>query len=164
MLSKNLIKKIAILFESRQRQLYVAALAITRERASAEDAVQDALLAIAALEVAPLDLESYLFRTVRNKALHSVRRDKRIDRDVNPTDFLDIEDGSAEQRLFAIKVMAYLDDLDENPRQVIVMKLFADLTFDEIAKIMDSSPNTVASWYRRGLSKMKEQLNEIHAH
>lgn len=160
---KTLINRIATLFESLQHQLYVAALAITRERASAEDAVHDALLAIAALKVAPADLESYLFRTVRNKALHSIKRDKRIDRDVDPVDFLDVANTSEEQRLFAVKVMTYLDDLEENPRQVIVMKLFADFTFDEIAKIMDSSPNTVASWYRRGLNNMKEQLNEIHA-
>lgn len=160
---RTLINEIAILFEARQRQLYVAALAITRDRASAEDAVQDALLAIAALEIAPQDLENYFFRTVRNKALHGIKREQRIDRDANPADFLDVANSPEEQRLFAIKVMSYLDTLEENPRQVIVMKLFADFTFGEIAKIMDSSPNTVASWYRRGLNYMKEQLNEIHA-
>lgn len=163
MLSKKLIKKIAVVFETRQRQLFVAALAITRERASAEDAVQDALLSTAALNVAPAELENYLFRTVRNKALHSVKRDRRIDRNVDPADFLDVADSSQEQRTFAAGVMTCLSELDENPRQVIVMKLFADFTFDDIAKIMDSSPNTVASWYRRGLRKMKEQMNEIHA-
>ncbi|MFK7863633.1 MAG: RNA polymerase sigma factor [Pseudohongiellaceae bacterium] len=163
MLSKKLIKKIAVVFETRQRQLFVAALAITRERASAEDAVQDALLSTAALNVAPAELENYLFRTVRNKALHSVKRDRRIDRNVDPADFLDVADSSQEQRTFAAGVMTCLGELDENPRQVIVMKLFADFTFDDIAKIMDSSPNTVASWYRRGLRKMKEQMNEIHA-
>ncbi len=163
MLSKSLIKKVATLFERRQRQLYVAALAITRDRDSAEDAVQDALLAVAALDVAPTDLESYLFRTVRNKALHGVTRDSRIDRNLDPADFLDVEDSPEEKRLFAIKVMNYLDVLEENPRQVVVMKLFADLTFSEIAEIMGSSPNTVASWYRRGLNKMKEQLDELYA-
>lgn len=164
MLSKSLIKEVAILFESRRRQLYVAALAITRDRDSAEDAVHDALLAIAALEVEPIDLESYLFRTVRNKALHGVKRDKRIDRNIDPADFLDVEECSEEERVFATEVTKYLDALEENPRQVIVMKLFADLTFNEIAEIMSTSPNTVASWYRRGLSKLKEQLYELHEH
>ena len=161
MLSKNLVKEVGILFETRQRELYVAALAITRERDSAEDAVHDALLAIVTLEVAPTDLEAYLFRTVRNKALHGMKRDQRIDRTLDPVDFLNTEGCPEEQKQLATKVLKYLDVLEEHPRQVIVMKLFADLTFNEISKIMDSSPNTVASWYRRGLSKMKEQFYEL---
>lgn len=161
MLSKNLVKEVGILFETRQRELYVAALAITRERDSAEDAVHDALLAIVTLEVAPTDLEAYLFRTVRNKALHGIKRDQRIDRTLDPVDFLNTEGCPEEQKQLATKVLKYLDVLEEHPRQVIVMKLFADLTFNEISKIMDSSPNTVASWYRRGLSKMKEQFYEL---
>ena len=161
MLSQNLVKEVGILFETRQRELYVAALAITRERDSAEDAVHDALLAIVTLEVAPTDLEAYLFRTVRNKALHGMKRDQRIDRTLDPVDFLNTEGCPVEQKQLATKVLKYLDVLEEHPRQVIVMKLFADLTFNEISKIMDSSPNTVASWYRRGLSKMKEQFYEL---
>ena len=162
MLSTSLINEVTAVFESRQRQLYIAALSVTRERSSAEDAVQDALIAIAALQTRPTDLEAYFFRTVRNKALHSVKQNNRFDRSMDPTEFLDVKDCSEDQKILAAQVAEYLVKLEENTRQVIIMKLFADLTFAEIAEIMASSPNTVASWYRRGISRLKEQLNELH--
>lgn len=163
MLSPGLIEEVTALFESQQRQLYVAALAVTRERSSAEDAVQDALLAVASLSERPEQLDAYLFRTVRNKALHSVKQGRRFEHRANQSDFLDVEHCSEEQKILAAQVTQQLGELDENPRQVIIMKLFADLTFNEIAAITANSPNTVASWYRRGLQQLREALSELHA-
>lgn len=163
MLSQGLVKEVTALFQAKQRQLYVAALAITRERGSAEDAVQDALLAVASLRRRPDKLEAYLFRTVRNKALHSVKRDRRFDTGVDLIEFLDVAHCSEEQKILATQVTQQLSELDEDPRQVIIMKLFADLTFNEIAAITANSPNTVASWYRRGIEQLRETLSELHA-
>ncbi len=159
--AKGLFKEITALFESKQRQLYVAALAITRERTSAEDAVHDALMAVASLATRPDNCEAYLFRTVRNKALHNNKQNNRFDHNVDPSDLLNVVNCSEDQKILASQVVNFLSMLGENPRQVIIMKLFADLTFNEIAEIMVSSPNTVASWYRRGLNDLKEQFNEL---
>lgn len=156
-----LIERLVRLFEDQQRQLYVSALAITKERTMAEDAVHDAMLAVSELQQEPTDLKAYLFRTVRNKALHLNRHGKRLVTASEMSDFLDLEHCSGEQKVFANQVVQQLQTLDTNQQQVLVMKLFADLTFDEIARITDNSPNTVASWYRRGLIQLKERLYEF---
>ena len=159
-MSKKFRSTLIRLFESRQRELYLAALSVTRERGSAEDAVQDAIIAVASVQTQPDNLEAYLFRAVRNKALHHLDRIKRIDDTVDAADFLDLGNCSNESQILARQVVKRMDELSLEQRQVIIMKLFGDLTFDEIARITDTSLNTVASWYRRGLEKLREQIYE----
>ena len=148
------------LFETNKRQLYVAALAITRDRGAAEDAVHDAVLAISELKTTPIDLKAYLFRTVRNKALHSIKNNHRFKAEADVANFIDTSNCSAEQKVLSNQVAEHLLTLEANQQQVIIMKLFADLTFDEIATITECSPNTVASWYRRGLKQLREKIHE----
>lgn len=162
MSSNDLINELYAIFAQKQRQLYVAALAITRERSSAEDSVHDALVAMASLSEKPENLEAYLFRTVRNKALHVIKQRNRVDSNTDQDEFLDVEECSASQKIFVSQIAERMNKLDENSRQVLIMKLFADLTFKEIASIMQSPPNTIASWYRRGIEKLKEEVYEQH--
>jgi len=148
------------LFETKQKQLYVAALSITRNQAAAEDAVLDAMLAISELQQTPENLSAYVYRTVRNKALHTVKQSKRFSSDSEYSNFIDTQSQSAEQQVFLQQVLKQLEELESNQQQVLIMKLFGDLTFDEIAEITANNPNTVASWYRRGLQKLKENIHE----
>lgn len=155
-----LLAKLTELFEARKEQLYVAAMAITRERAAAEDVVLDALLAVSQLRQTPDNLSAYVFRTVRNKALHSNRQARRFQSEAELAEFIDTRSQSPEQQIFATQVISHLEQLESNQQQVLIMKLFGDLTFQEIAEITESNPNTVASWYRRGLATLKETLHE----
>ena len=56
----NRLAELKELFASQHKHLYVAALAITRNRASAEDCVHDALLAVAEIETELDDIEAYI--------------------------------------------------------------------------------------------------------
>lgn len=49
-------------------------------------------------------------------------------------------------------------DLDDADREVIVMKIFAGLTFDAVGEILYQSAKTVATRYRRALMKLEERL------
>lgn len=160
MSKNNSLAPLATLFESRQEQLFVAAIAITRDRAAAEDAVLDALLAVSQLEQAPDNLLAYVFRTVRNKALHSKQQAQRFTAETDFDEFIDTRSQTPEQQIFLRQILAHLDKLESNQQQVLIMKLFGDLSFQEIAEVTANNPNTVASWYRRGLAQLKESLHE----
>jgi len=43
---------------------------------------------------------------------------------------------------------------------VVTLKIWGELTFDEIARTLDESLNTVASRYRYALQKLKEWVPE----
>lgn len=160
MSSTKLLSQLAQVFEEKQKQLYVAALSITRDRAAAEDVVLDAMLAVSELQQAPDDLPAYLFRTVRNKAIYCSKQSRRFTADSEHPSFIDSRSQAAEEQIFVSQVLKQLQRLESNQQQVLIMKLFGDLTFEEIAEVTANNPNTVASWYRRGLVKLKEHIHE----
>ena len=45
-------------------------------------------------------------------------------------------------------------------KEVVTLKIWGELTFDEIARILDESLNTVASRYRYALQKLKDWVPE----
>ncbi len=151
------------LFSSHHREFFVAALSITRNGAAAEDVVHDALLAVAASQTKPDNLKAYVFRVIRNKALLHIRQAKRIDDSGLVLDYIDSDSLAAlnpEEKIFISQALEKIATLDAQQQQVLFLKIFADLTFKEIADVMDSPMNTVSSWYRRGLQHLQEMLNE----
>ena len=51
-----------------------------------------------------------------------------------------------------------LTELPEQQRTVVVLKVYEEMTFAEIAAALRISPNTAASRYRYGLEKLKDQM------
>ena len=73
-------------------------------------------------------------------------------------------DESADERA----AMRCLGELPVPQREVIVLKLWHDYTFEEIGELLEVSPHTAAGRYRYGLEKlracMKGELHERHEH
>lgn len=51
--------------------------------------------------------------------------------------------------------MRCLAELPVEQREVIVLKIWHEYTFEEIGGLLDTSPNTVAGRYRYGLQKLR---------
>ena len=51
-----------------------------------------------------------------------------------------------------------IDRLPHEQREVLVMKIWNDLTFAKIAEALEISPNTAASRYRYALAALKKDL------
>ncbi|WP_196139968.1 RNA polymerase sigma factor [Aliikangiella sp. G2MR2-5] len=144
------------LFDFYHRQLFTLAVSITKERASAEDAIHDALVAVAEVGIEPQDLKAYLFKSVRNKALFKVQQRQRLV-EFEP-EYLEAVVDDEHSSLFARNVAREIDMLSGVQQQIIIMKIFGELTFAEIAELCDMSINTVSSHYRRGVQQLKARL------
>jgi RNA polymerase sigma-70 factor (ECF subfamily) len=128
------------------RQLFTCALAVTRNPELAEDAIHEAFCRGFRQTAIPRNLKAYMFRSVRNAAIDQIRQRRRttsltedfvFDSTASPGEL-------AEQRQFKHLVAKALLKLSEDER--------------EIADMRQRSIGTVASWYRRGLAKMKDHL------
>src|SRR2546422_5074556 len=51
--------------------------------------------------------------------------------------------------------MRCLAELPVEQREVIVLKIWHEYTFEEIGELLETSPNTVAGRYRYGLQKLR---------
>ena len=56
------------------------------------------------------------------------------------------------------ELVAALDRLPRDQREVLVMKIWNELTFAEIGEALGISQNTAASRYRYGLGNLKKTL------
>lgn len=138
--------------------------ALVHDRDDAEDALQSAMVRIA---VKPKKLAKadnpwgYFLRIVRNEALTIVRR-KRPKRlpvamlDVGTTDAPHCEDAELREL-----VQEAIDKLPAEQAEVVVLKIWEELTFAEIAEVLGESPNTAASRYRYALNKLTQHLRPV---
>jgi RNA polymerase sigma-70 factor, ECF subfamily len=134
--------------------LLAYACALLRDPSAAEDALHQVFLNVlrgrAAIDG---DAKAYLFRAVRNTALNHIRGQTR---EVELQDgglWLESPDGSKET---AVALQSALRTLPDEQREVVVLKIWGQLTFDEAAAVIGVSPNTAASRYRYGLEKLRE--------
>ena len=132
----------------------------TRSPADAEDIVQEAFVKFWRREH-NIDNRALLYATVRSIALDFIRRDaRRARREADAA--LESEQTSAPQFDFADEsqraLAAALDLLPAEQREVLVMKIWNELTFADIAAALGISQNTAASRYRYALAALKKNL------
>jgi RNA polymerase sigma-70 factor, ECF subfamily len=138
------------LYQADKQALYTYALAIAGDRRAAEDAIHAAFLNLLQRPTPPESLRPFVFRCVRNAAIDQRRDAIRPD---PPASVLNGTHGvDPTLRLQADEALAVLSG-DE--RECVVLKLYSGFTFKEIAEVRRVSINTAASWYRRGIERMR---------
>src|SRR6266511_3607880 len=132
----------------------------TRSAADAEDIVQEAFVKFWRRNH-NVDNRALLYATVRSIALDFIRRDRRrARREANV--FAETE--STIESQFELEdemqsaLAAAVDSLPHDQREVLVLKIWNELTFAEIASALGISQNTAASRYRYALAGLKKSL------
>ena len=63
---------------------------------------------------------------------------------------------------FLLAVETALQDLPQEQRAVLHLKLWENLTFAQIGEALEISPHTAASRYRYGLDKLRDLLRPVY--
>jgi RNA polymerase sigma-70 factor (ECF subfamily) len=155
--------------------LYGTALRLTRRAADAEDLVQDTYLKAfrSAHQFEPgTNLKAWLFtilhNTFRNVRRHDGRSPVDVDSDaVERAPNAGPADQSPEQilsrRTLDADLQAALDDLPEAFRQAVWLRDVEELTYAEMAKVLDIPMGTVMSRISRGRRALSEGLRARRA-
>ncbi len=131
-----------------------------RSKADAEDIVQEAFVRFWRRNH-NIDNRALLYATVRSIALDRIRRDSRRARReaeaVSESEqVVEPQFELANETQFALA--AAVDRLPYEQREVLIMKIWNELTFAEIATALSISQNTAASRYRYALAALKKTL------
>jgi len=145
------------LYEEHARGLVAYACSFVASFATAEDILHQVferlLRGDLAITGAPV---AYLYRAVRNTAMHKIRdRASEVDFDEG---WLDSPVGMEQT---AVELQSALRGLPEQQREVILLHVWGQMSFEEVANALEIPPNTAASRYRYGLSKLREQFQVI---
>jgi len=137
----------------------------SRRPDEAEDLLQEAFVRIWRLyghtgEVAP----GLVYRAIRRLAIDWARsidrrqaRENRVALD-GPLSFS--FDRTLEQDERKQALLRAVERLPNQQKEVVTLKIWGELTFDEIARTLDESLNTVASRYRYALEKLRDWVPE----
>jgi RNA polymerase sigma-70 factor (ECF subfamily) len=144
------------LYEDKAGQLVLYARALGLSFSEAEDVVQETFAVLLELAEVPEKPEHYAFRALRNRALN-YRRSlwRRFAREVESLRWFEKSEGETPEEFEAMRCLA---TLPPEQREVIVLKIWSEYTFEQIAELMEISPNTVAGRYRYGLEKLRNCL------
>ena len=151
-------REIELLYRQHGAALLLFASAITGERSRAQDAVHQVFLKLIAngnLSRAQ-DKKAYLFACIRNAVLNERKfqyRHEPLETDsawFSPS----ARDITGERNL-----RRALATLPEDQREIVVMHIWGDLTFSQIADLLSISSNTAASRYRYALRKLRDAMS-----
>jgi len=154
------LKTLQRFYRSHRQGLLSYALSLTGNRDSAEDAIHTAFAKLLHSEAWPRELSPYMYRAVRNEALQERRHANREPATVA------IFDGTHNGRDHESEDLLNeaLKALRDEERESVVLKGLNGLTLQEVAEVHSVSINTAASWYRRGMTKLRERLEELERH
>lgn len=144
--------------------LFTLALAITRSVDRAEDAVQNAFAGLSARDSLPEDPVPYVFAAVRNAAIEIRRTERR-----NAVPPASIYNGGsldpavrAERYELNQKVRSAMEEIGDEQREAIVLRIYGGLTFEQMAEALAVPLQTAAARYRRGIEALKQGIGRAH--
>jgi RNA polymerase sigma-70 factor (ECF subfamily) len=108
-------------------------------------------------------LGAYIFRIARNEAASFLRL-RRRNRSLGPMVelWLALAETNAGREELAEHLQAALTKLPQSQREVVVLKVYQDKTFQEIGELLDVSVNTAASRYRYAIERLRTLLGDSH--
>jgi RNA polymerase sigma-70 factor (ECF subfamily) len=151
--------------EAHGPKLLLCARQWTRSLADAQDVVQEAFVRYWRHQrQLPGDPQALLITSIRRAALdharrearRAVREEKAGDEPGDSGEFFEPRPGDEDERRREIE--AALQRLPAVQRDVIVLKIWNELTFEQIARTLEISPNTAASRYRYALAALRKEL------
>lgn len=152
------------------QRLRVLAVSILRDEASAGDIVQSAFMKI--LTVPKNDLKevrdpvAWLARITRNLSLNRIRDDYRLRERARASS---LASDFPRQEAFGEKGRSRTQDdlldalslMDDDARDLIVLKHFVGLTFDQLAIALDEPRSTIASRHRAAIEALRRLLIKL---
>lgn len=144
------------LYHAKAAELILYGRALGLSHAEAEDVVQETFLALVQRDTAPENPMHYCVRSFRNRALNYRRSFwRRLTRELEAKRWFERSEEESPAERAAMRCLA---ELPVAQREVIVLKLWHGLTFEEIGELLELSPNTAAGRYRYGLEKLRSCL------
>jgi len=157
------------LYDDHAQALFAFLLNFTRDEADTRDVLQDIFVKLARqpeLLGAARDERAFLLRLAHNAAIDLMRR--RGTRDKHHEQFgAEQISGFAstsdpDEAAFRQELSTALGELPSDQRAVVHLKLWENLTFEQIAAALEIPLNTAASRYRYGLDKLRARLRPLY--
>ena len=152
----------AELYRRYKTRLYQYALSLLRSRELAEDVLHDVFLSLvtrADRGLVPGSVSPYLYAAVRNRSFDLLKKKTEVSSDHIDPELVAAMPDDLERIERRQLVDRMLFSLPVDQREVIVLRIYHDLAFSEIAAIQQTSVNTSLSRYQYGINRLRKEFN-----
>lgn len=156
-------------YDEHASALFAFLLNLTRDEEDTRDLLQEVFIKLArqpGLLDSARDERAFLLRLAHNAAIDLLRRRgtrERQHEQFGAGQFNAFAPASdPDESAFRAELADALGELPADQRAVVHLKLWAGLTFEEIAETLEIPMNTAASRYRYGLDKLRARLRPIY--
>ena len=163
--TKNRRVAINMLIEKYRQPLFRHALYILRDEDEAYDIVQETFVrAIRETRLFDPDfrVKAWLFRVAKNLCLNQLRNTSRRAAILQANPMQDRQEAEQWKHLFdgeqSILMMKTLDKLNEAHKEILVLRYYDELSYTEIAQVLDIKLGTVMSRLSRARQKLLDVL------
>lgn len=124
-----------------------------------EDCVQEAFVELARQSNLPENPVAWLYLVVRNRGLNAARSERRRSHHETVAS-LRKEESSREPVLNEdqLSISELLAALPQTEREIVVLRIWSELTWQQIAELVEMSSSTAHRTYGAALEKLKQQL------
>lgn len=157
------------LYDEHSQALFAFLLNFTRNETDTRDLLQEIFIKLARqpnLLKGVREERAFLIRLAHNLAIDLMRR--RGTREKNYAQLADeiasvfTPNTDPDENSFREALEKALADLPAEQRAVVHLKLWGELTFEQIADALEIPPNTAASRFRYGIDKLRERLRPLY--
>jgi RNA polymerase sigma-70 factor (ECF subfamily) len=103
---------------------------------------------------------AYMFQIARNEAARAAKRCRKTEPVLSSNTLFDVAHVVEATDDVAEIAAAALSRLTPDDREIVELKIFAGLTFREVAEVLHLPPGTVATRYRRALQSLRSWLTK----
>ncbi|MBN1764596.1 MAG: RNA polymerase sigma factor [Sedimentisphaerales bacterium] len=126
----------------------------------AQDVVQEVFIRLLAQRRPSRNVKAWLFRAVRNEAISQIRRRKRRREHQQriATANRNWFETCPEDLIDAQTAQAALEKLDAGQREVVILRIWGQLTFKEIAEILERPLSSLHHSYQEALVALRKEM------
>lgn len=128
-----------------------------------DDCVQEAFVKLAAIE-SPDNPVAWLYRVVRNQSLNTERSHRRRvwheSSKARSVPSFELPEAALEQQDEQRRLLEMLDQLSDDHRELIVLRIWSCLTWEQIGSLTESPPSSAHRKYSVALERLKLLMSD----
>ncbi|MFH1075168.1 MAG: sigma-70 family RNA polymerase sigma factor [Candidatus Firestonebacteria bacterium] len=157
-----------IIYDHLGNKIFHYLLCILCSKEKAEDVMQNLFVSIVEKrdKISKVsNITGYIFMMAKNQAIDYIRAAKkeRIFKEEDLSNVLCLKEPDKEEKDKTIRkdIAEAINSLPLKQKEVISMKIFQEMTFEEISKTLNISINTISGRYRYGINKLRRKLRRF---
>ncbi len=157
--SKGNHDSLSIIYDCMARIIFSSAYAIIRNYQDTEDVLQETMIQIAKYAHTyqkGSNAKAWILTITRHLSIDTIRKKKNS---LPINDFLENNTLVSEDEYSNLNIHDMLNLLDEEERQIIIFRLYSNLPYKEISKMMSINVSSLHKKYQRAIKKLKNNYD-----